>query len=291
MTILVTGATGTLGRHVVGRLLRDGHRVRALTRTPAAAADLPAGVEVAVGDLTEPETLAAALEGARAVHLIGATGHDHAPLRTGPQITAMAAGAGVRRITVLADGSEGGLTRAVRDSGLEWTFVWPIDYMANALGWADAIRATAEVREPYGARRTASADERDVADVIATVLTGGGHAGRRYVVTGPEALTPADKVAAIARATGRELRFTALTDDQARLQWRAEGWPEEGISFMLDMWATVPGSVAEVTPTVERILGRPPRSFDRWATDHADTFRAHARNQHPVKCDMRSTST
>ncbi|MFD7257255.1 NAD(P)H-binding protein [Streptomyces sp. NPDC059874] len=284
MTILVTGATGTLGRHVVDRLLRDGRQVRALTRTPAAAAAMPAGVEPAVGDLTEPRTLAAALAGVHAVHLIGATGQDHAPLRTGPEITAMAEAAGVRRITVLAEGDEGsddGLGRAVRDSALEWTFIWPIDYMANTLGWADAIRATAEVREPYASRRTASTDERDVADVIATVLTRGGHAGRRHVVTGPEALTPADKVAAIARATGRDLRFTALTDDQARSQWRADGWPEEGIAFMLDMWATVPATVAEVTPTVERVLGRPPRTFAQWAAAHADLFFTDSQQKMP----------
>ncbi|MEJ8643567.1 hypothetical protein WKI68_23705 [Streptomyces sp. MS1.HAVA.3] len=108
--------------------------------------------------------------------------------------------------------------------------------------------------------------------MLATVLTRGGHAGQRYVVTGPEALTPADKVSAIAAATGRELRFTELTDAQARRQWRAEGWPEEGFAFLLDMWATVPESVAEVTTTVERVVGRPPRTFAAWATAHADAF-------------------
>lgn len=271
MTILVTGATGTLGRLVVERLLRQGRKVRALTRDPSGA-NLPREVEVVGGDLTEPRTLAAALDGVRAVHLLGATGHDHAPLRSGAQIMALAAEAGVRRLTVLSEGADGELARAVRASGLEWTFVWPIDLMSNALGWAGAIRSTGEVREPYGRRRTASADEGDVADVVATVLTGGGHAGRRYVVTGPEALTPADKVSAIAAATGRELRFTELTDDQARKQWREEGWPEEGIAFLLDMWATVPETVAQVTSAVEHVVGRPPRTFAQWAAAHADAF-------------------
>jgi len=273
MTILVTGATGTLGRHVIERLRQTGQQVRALTRNPAEATDLPDDVEVVGGDLTKPSTLAAAFQGVSAVHLLGATGHDHAPLRTGPQIMAMATEAGVRRLTVLSDGEEGELKQAVRDSGLEWTFAWPIDFMSNALGWAEVIRSSAEVREPYANRRTASADETDVADVIATVLTGGGHGGRSLIVSGPEALTPADKVSAIAAATGREIHFTELTDDQARRQWRAEGWPEEGIEFMLHMWATVPDTVATVTSAVEKVVGRPPRTFAQWAATHADAFR------------------
>ncbi|MFI1255516.1 NAD(P)H-binding protein [Streptomyces netropsis] len=273
MTILVTGATGTLGRHVVERLRQAGRTVRALTRTPAEATGLPDDVEVMGGDLTKPQTLAAALDGVSAVHLLGATGHDHTPLRTGSQIMAMIAEAGVQRLTVLSAGEEGELEQAVRDSGLEWTFIWPIDFMSNALGWSDAIRNTAEVREPYANRRTASVDETDVADVIATVLAKGGHAGSRLIVSGSEALTPADKVSAIAAATGRRIRFTELTDDQARRQWRAEGWPEEGIEFMMHMWATVPETVARVTSAVEDVVGRPPRTFAQWAAAHADAFR------------------
>ncbi|MCF2530728.1 NmrA family NAD(P)-binding protein [Yinghuangia soli] len=274
MTILVTGATGTLGRHVVRCLRRAGHPVRALTRTPAGVTGLPDGVEVVGGDLTRPLTLAAAFDRVSAVHLLGAVGHDHTPLgAAGPQIVAMAVEAGVQRLTVLSPGEEGDLEQAVRDSGLEWTFVWPIDFMSNALGWAEAIRKTAQVREPYGGRSTASVDEADAAAVVATLLAEGGHAGRSLTLTGPEALTPADKVAAIATATGREIRFTELTDDQARLQWRAEGWPAEGIEFMLHMWATVPDSVASVTSTVEELIGRPPRTFAQWAAAHADAFR------------------
>lgn len=274
MTILVTGATGTLGRHLVGRLREGGRSVRALTRTPAEAAGLPDGVDVVGGDLTEPDTLATAFDGVQAVHLLGTTGNDHAPLRTGAEIMAMATEAGVRRLTVLSVGDdEGELERSVRDSGLEWTFVWPIDFMSNTVGWAGVIRTTGEVREPYARRRTATTDERDVAEVIATVLTEGGWAGRRLVLTGPEALTPADKVTAIAAATGQELRFTGLTDDQARAQWRAEGWPEESIEFMLHMWATVPEAAARTTSTIADVLGRPPHTFAEWAAAHATAFR------------------
>ncbi|MFH8687483.1 NmrA family NAD(P)-binding protein [Streptomyces anulatus] len=273
MTILVTGATGTLGRHVVEQLGRTGHKVRALTRNPAGEICLPDGVEVVAGDLARPQTLAAALDGVSAVHLLGATGYDHTPLAAGSQIVSMAVEAGVRRLTVLSPGEGGELAQAVRESGLEWTCIWPIDFMSNVLGWAEVIRKTSEVREPYGNRRTASVDEADVADVVTTVLAKGGYAGRRLTLTGPEALTPAEKVAAIAAATGREIGFTELTDGQARRQWQAEGWPEDGIEFMLRMWATVPDSVATVTSAFEEVTGRPPRTFAQWAAAHADAFR------------------
>jgi uncharacterized protein YbjT (DUF2867 family) len=270
-TILVTGATGTLGRGVVDQLVTSGARVRALTRNPAAA-DLPGGVEAVYGDLTDPRTLTPALDGVAAMHLITTGGADSAPLPTGPEIVAMAAAAGVRRVTVLGAG-EGPVEQAAAASDLEWTMLWPIDVMANALGWADAIRSGRAVREPFGGRRTASVDEADFAAVVATVLVGGGHEGRKYVVTGPEALTPAEKVRAIGAAIGSDVRFEELTPDQARAQWRAQGWPDEGIEFMIDMWATVPSSVADVTTTVEQVTGRPPRRFTEWAADHVPAFR------------------
>ncbi|MFG3192881.1 NmrA family NAD(P)-binding protein [Streptomyces omiyaensis] len=273
MTILVTGGTGRLGRHIVERLLLTGQTVRALTRD-AGVARLPTGVEVVEGDLEQPSSLAVALDGVGAVHLLGTTGADHAPLRTGGEILTMAAEAGVRRITVLSPGDGQELDGAVRGSGLEWTFLWPVDLMANALGWAETIRTEGRVREPYGDRRTASVHEVDVADVVSAILTDGGHAGHRYVLTGPQALSPADKTAALAAATGREIHFTHLTDGQARELWRAQGWPEEGIDFMLRMWATVPTTVADVTSSVERVTGRPPRSFAQWATAHAETFQS-----------------
>lgn len=273
MTILVTGGTGNLGRHIVEQLRLTGRTVRVLTRDAGAARPL-SGVEFVEGDLEQPPSLAAALDGVDALHLLGATGADHAPLRAGGEIVAMAAEAGVRRITVLSRGDGRELDEAVRGSGLEWTFLWPIDLMSNTLGWRDTIRAEGRVREPYGDRRTASVHEQDVADVVSVILTKGGHAGRSYVLTGPQALSPADKTAALAAATGREIHFTHLTDRQARELWRAQGWPEEGIDFMLNMWATVPAAVADVTTSVERVTGHPPRSFAQWATAHAATFRS-----------------
>lgn len=273
MTILVTGATGTLGGHVVDQLLGSSRRVRALTRD-ATSANLPAEVEVVTGDLTDPATLTAAFDGVTAIHLLNATGDDHTPLATGSEIVSLAVAAGVERVTVVCAGQEGPVEQALATSGLEWTQVRPVDFMANTLGWAEAIRREAVVREPFGERRTASADEADVAAVIATVLAEGGYGAEILRVTGPEALAPADKVHALSEVTGRSIAFVELTPDEARQHWRKDGWPEEAIDFMLHMWATVPPEVAMVTTTVERVTGAPGRTFAQWAADHADAFRA-----------------
>ena len=150
MTTLVTGATGKVGRHVVGQLLSEGRRVRALTRDPAKA-DLPAAVEVVAGDLTAPETLAPALEGASAMHLIAFGDERYTPLGNAPEVVERAARAGVQRITVLTGtDDELAVARAVEESGVEWAHLRPAEFMSNALFWEPSIRAEGVVREAIG---------------------------------------------------------------------------------------------------------------------------------------------
>ncbi|MFI5485774.1 MULTISPECIES: NmrA family NAD(P)-binding protein [Micromonospora] len=273
MTYLVTGATGRAGRHVVSELLARGVPVRALTRDPARATGLPAGVEVVAGDLTDPATLPAAFEGVVGVHLLTAAGDDYATLRTGPEIVALAERAGVRRLAVLWNGKAGPVEEAVRAGRLEWTMLQPVDFMSNTLHWAESIRAAGEVREPFADVRSAVVDEADVGAVAAEVLTGDGHAGQAYTLTGPQALTPRQRLATVAAATGRELRFVELTEEQARARWRQAGYDEELIDLLASWQGDPPPVAYTVTDTVQRLLGRPPRTFADWARAHADAFR------------------
>ena len=153
MTVLVTGATGTVGRHVVQHLLSAGHDVRALTRDPAAA-HLPDGVEVVAGDVTDAAGLARAFDGVTAAHLI-TFGGPYRPLTNGPEIVEQAARAGVRRVTLLCGWEDGTLEPAVRDSELEWTQLQPLEFMANTLSdWAEPLRTRGVIREPYGDRKS-----------------------------------------------------------------------------------------------------------------------------------------
>ncbi|MGW0140705.1 SDR family oxidoreductase [Streptomyces calvus] len=270
--ILVTGATGTVGRQVVAELLDRGHAVRALTRDAARAA-LPAAVEVAQGDLTDPEGLVPALEGVTGIHLITFGGAFFAPLETGPRILELARAAGVRRATVLHGGGPSLLEDAVRaDDGVDWTVLMPVEFMANALEWADGIVASDVVREPFVSRLSAMVHEGDIGAVAAVALTEEGHAGQEYVITGPELLTVGDKVAAIAAARGRDIALVELTEEQAVAQWRAAGHSEDVIGFLLEAYGNTPEVGRTVLDTVEKVTGRPALTFGRWVAEHVAAF-------------------
>lgn len=272
-TILVAGASGTVGGHIVRQLQQMGHTVRALTRNPAKA-NFPAGVEVVAGDLTAPETFASALEGVSGMHLINFGGDDYAPLQTGMTILELAKKAGVKRVTVLMGGQKGALEEAVESSGLAWTFLQPVEFMSNMLEWADSIRAEGVVREPYANRRSAIVHEADIAAVAAVALTEDGHGGKTYPISGPEVLTPPQMVQLISTAIGRDLQFIELTEAQAVERWKAAGFPDEVIEFFKWAHGNTPEIGYTVAPTVQQVTERPARTFAQWAAEHADAFRA-----------------
>lgn len=219
-----------------------------------------------------PETLGPALDGVVGIHLLTVGGDDYATLDTGPDLVTLASAAGVRKVAVLWNGQQGPVERAVEDSDLEWTHLRPVDFMSNALAWADPIRRDGLVREPFAGTRSAVVDEADVGAVSAAVLTGEGHAGKAYTLTGPEALTAPERLAAIGVAIGRELRFSELSEHQARERWRQAGHSEELIDLLADWQGRPPPEAYTVTSTVHDLLGRPPRGFADWAREHADAF-------------------
>ncbi|MFD4218507.1 NmrA family NAD(P)-binding protein [Streptomyces griseus] len=275
MTILVTGATGTVGRRVVEQLLERGEHVRALTRDPARA-ELPAGVDVVRGDLTDPASLEPALDGVTGLHLITFGGGLFAPLETGEEILGLAREAGVRRVTVLHGGGGTPMESAVRASGFAWTVVMPVEFMANALEWAPGIRSEGVVREPFVDRLSAMVHESDIGAVAAVALTEDGHGGQEYLVTGPQVLTVRDKTAAVAAARGADVELVELTEEQALASWRGQGMPEDVIAFLIDVYRDTPPEGRTVIDTVEKVTGRPARTFAQWAEEHAEHFRAQS---------------
>ena len=278
--ILVTGATGKVGRHLVAGLLAEGAPVRALTRKPEAA-DLPAGAEVARIDPGEPETIAAAVAGTASV-FINATA-------VGAFITDLmteAARAGTRTAVLLSsfavrdDGAQpyaiGAQHKALEDmvaaSGLDWTFLRCGGFAANTLGWAPMIRAEGVVRAPYLNAATAPIAEEDIAAAAVRVLLGDGHAGARYVLTGPESITQAEQAQAIGAAIGRTLRTEELPPDAFRKAASAH-MPAAAVDDLLRYWAEYAGRTAEMSPDLEKVAGRPAMTFAEWATGHAASFR------------------
>ncbi|WP_028594333.1 NAD(P)H-binding protein [Paenibacillus assamensis] len=271
MTILVTGATGTVGRHIVSQLVEKGERVRALSRNPEKA-NMPAGVEVVAGDLNAPETLQAALEGVTGLHVITSSLSADGYLQTNAELIDMAEKAGVRRVTVLV-GYEGAVEEAVQRSSMEWTFLKPVEVMANALiDWTDSIRTEGVVREPFGNVPSSRVHEADIASVAVAALLDGGHHKQSYFITGPEVLTRIEAVQVISEAIGKEIHFIELTEEQARDRWREQGYEEGDIDFFVEMGKNPPEVGYTVLPTVEDVVGRRGRTFAEWAVEHKDYF-------------------
>jgi uncharacterized protein YbjT (DUF2867 family) len=277
MTILVTGATGNVGRNVVAGLLDAGRSVRALTRRPDTA-DLPAGAEVAAGDLDRPDTLTADLfKDVDRMYLF--------PTAQPQAVLSLATGAGVRRVVTLSalavmmgEGNAIGdrhavVERAVEASGVEWTHLRPGPFSANALWqWAATIRAEGVVHAPYGRSHQAPIHEADIADIAVAALLEDGHAGQAYALSGPESLTQIERVAALAAATGREIRFAEQSREQARAVMLKQ-MPEPAAEMLLTFMAGSVDQPATIFPAYEQVIGHPGRTFAQWATEHADAFR------------------
>ncbi|MEU4422662.1 NAD(P)H-binding protein [Actinoplanes sp. NPDC024001] len=267
MKILVTGATGNVGRVVVDELLaRGATEVRALTTDPAKA-QLPPEVEVAHGFLGRLETLPAALAGVDRMYLA-----PHPP--TVFEVCRLAAEAGVRQIVDMA-GAKGGTWQVIEDgveaSGVPFTHLEPGEFMANATIWSAQIAAGDVVRDAYGDVVNAPVAQEDIAAVAAEVLLSDQHAGRSYELTGPEALSRRQMVAAIGRALGRELTYVELTGDAAREHF-TELMGEYG-EWYLDGLAQLADHPQAAVSTVADLLGRPAMTYEQWASRHADLFR------------------
>jgi uncharacterized protein YbjT (DUF2867 family) len=277
VTTLVTGATGNTGRHVVSELVSRGDRVRALTRDPAAAAQrLPAEVELASGTHTAPETLDAALDGVTRLHITVTAGLAE----TGPELVRRAVGAGVQRITVVWGGWVGPVEQAVADSGVEWTRLEPQEFMSNTLSWIDSIRAEGVVREPYDLP-SALVHEADIGAVAAVALLDDGHAGRVYNLTGPDTLTPRERIAILSPAIHRDVAFIPITHQQAVDRLTATGVSRADADYVVGWYAAPSAASTTVVDTVERVTGRPPRTFAQWVAEHAERF--HPRDHEQSK--------
>ncbi|MEU6860130.1 NAD(P)H-binding protein [Glycomyces sp. NPDC046736] len=272
MTILVTGATGNVGRHLVEQLAAEGHSVRALARNPDAVR-FPAGVETVAVDLTDLASVERALAGATGLHLLTALGSTNQTIPDSVALLEAAAGAGVRRVTTLWNGYKGPVEEAVEASGLEWTHVQPGEFMSNAAVWAEEIKAEGVVREAFGHIAHAPAHPADIAAVAATALTTGEHAGQEYRLTGPEALPVPAQVEAIGAAIGRELRFEALTEEQGKQRMRDIGMEDEAIDYVIGWRADPPKWTLEPSDLVEQVTGRPARTFAQWAEENTAVFK------------------
>ncbi|MET9657239.1 NAD(P)H-binding protein [Streptomyces sp. NPDC006510] len=277
--ILVTGATGTIGREVVRRIPAD-LAVRIMARNPGRVTGAGAAAEIVTGDFSDPASLVGVLRGVRTVFLVTNPGgdDDECFIRT-------ARSAGVRHVVKLSAAAvadsraEDLITRwqrrneeLLRGSGMEWTLLRPRAFMSNTLSWAASIRSDDVVRALYGASPNACVDPRDVAEVAVRALTEDGHAGRIHTLTGPEAISAVEQTARLAELLRRSLRFEELGPEQARAALGAR-YPADIVEALLESAERGrEGSKAEVDGTVAALLGRPAGDFREWASDHLGAF-------------------
>jgi uncharacterized protein YbjT (DUF2867 family) len=283
MKYLITGATGNIGSLVVERLLARGERPRVLARDEGKARALFGDrVDVARADLADPATLRPAFAGVDAVFLVnegaGLAARDEAAAHT-------ARGERVKRIVKLSsmdvrrdDASSVGAWHAqgqdaIRATGMRHVFVQPAGFMSNALAWAPSIKGGGVVRASTGDGRIAMIHPHDIADVAVAALTDEAYDGASLAITGPEALSYAEMVGAIATAIGRPLTFAPISDGQARERLLEHGLPPPVADALVGLWRAVrQGRIATVTDTVERVLGRGPLAFPAWARENASAF-------------------
>lgn len=279
--ILVTGATGTVGRELVAELARRDAKVRAMSRNPGA---VPGGVETVAADLGDPAALGVALAGVERVFVL-ASGPDRVAHERNLVAAARRAGAArlvkLSALTVEDDtaddvitGWHGAAEQAVTGSGLSWTILRPGAFMSNTLSWAGMIRHQGRVFAPFTDVQTAAVDPADVATCAAAVLLEDGHDGQAYPLSGPALLSARDQAAILGEVLGREIALTEIPLEAARQRMLQAGISVEIADAVLATAAGAgsgPGAV--VRPTVGQLTGRPPRTFRDWAARHVGAFR------------------
>jgi uncharacterized protein YbjT (DUF2867 family) len=279
--ILVTGATGNIGRELIGALAERGEQVRALVRPATTRGDRPSAfppdVQQVAADLNSPDSMRAALAGVRGLFLL--PGYQNMP-----GTLDQARQAGIEHVVLVSSSSvEGGdpgnaVTRymmdseaAVRASGLAWTFLRSFGFMSNTLQWVPQLQAGDVVRAPWAQVSIAMTDPHDIAAAAAVAFTSAGHDGRHYTLSGPEPLRPADRVRILGEVLGRDLTFEGQPDEEARAQM-SKSMPAEYVDAFFSFYSEGTLDESYVRPDVRDVTGTPPRSFRRWAQAHTSMF-------------------
>ncbi|WP_216892947.1 SDR family oxidoreductase [Nocardia alni] len=280
---LITGATGNVGGPLARQLHDEGYPVRALVRDPSRAVGLPAGIELAIGDLNSPESVSKAVRGVEAIFLM----QTGAGIEQTMTMIAAARDAAVPRIVLLssigarlqplAENPMGAALAAreqvLRESGLGVTYLRPSSLASNAFWWRDAIRA-GRVADPTSGRLHSVIAPEDIARVAVAALTDDAHTGKGYILTGPQTLTSREQVETIAEVTGHSIDFEDITPHEFAQAAIQRGTPPEQAHMMeaLYEWFRANRS-GFTTDDVENITGTAPATFRAWCEHHADAFR------------------
>jgi uncharacterized protein YbjT (DUF2867 family) len=282
--ILLTGVTGKTGGETARRLVEKGASLRALVRDEAKAADLKAaGVELVVGDIADADTVQQALNGAEKAFLTLPNGKHQ--LAQEKQFTDLAVAAGVKHLVkmssmeAVADAKtpipqgHWASEEYIRASGLDWTMVKPNFFMQNLLASAHTIKEQRKFFLPMGDGTTGMADIRDIGAVCAEVLTGQGHAGQSYEITGPEVLSFYDVADRFSEVLGEKVEYVAMPMDQFRdrMSKILEPWHLNAVCELFREIAEI--GLDHTTDTFKELIGRDPISLRQFIEDNVALFK------------------
>ena len=291
--ILVTGATGLNGSALLRLLSAKGIATRALVRSRVRAEAIAAlpDVEIVEGDMARPETLGAALRDVDRAMLISSS--DPVMLEVQSGFIDAARAAGVKHVVKLSGimpdltspfrfaRMHGEIERRLEASGMAFTHLRAGEFMPAYFRQVPSIVARGAMFLPMEDARIASIDVGDIAEIAALALTGSGHEGKTYPLTGPEALTMAEVAEKLSAVTGKTIRYVNVAPEEARKAQLAAGMPPYLADALVELFAERrKGKEAQVSAMAQTLLGRRPTSFDEFAVRHAAIFRGDQRS-HP----------
>ena len=285
--ILVTGASGSIGKAVLKEVARSGAKHRAMYRSPDEAAKAPAGTAVVIADFARKQTLAAALRDVDSVYLVCSPVPDLVQLES--NVIEASLDAGVRHIVLSSALGAGDFAKSfpswhrkvedeLKATRISFTILRPNSFHQNVLTYfAPTIRSQGAFYSSMGNARVSFLDVRDIAAVAAKALSGGEHRGKTYELNGPDALTYADVAEKISKHAGRALQYVDIPADAQRKAMLDQGMPEWQVTALLDLQEYYTGGKGgAVDPVLQNLLGRPPISMDRFLAEFASEFRSQA---------------
>ncbi|MEU0691254.1 NAD(P)H-binding protein [Streptomyces uncialis] len=273
--IVVTGATGNVGRPLVRALDAAGERVTAVSRS-VSAGDVPAGVRSLRADLARAEDLGSVFDGAKALFLL-TSGDFTGSGGSVTDVLGAARAAGISRVVLLSSQGVGtgrhpsAAEDAVTGSGLDWTLLRPSGFASNALQWAESVRTRRTVVAPFGDVALPVVDPADIAEAAATALRDAGHTGRTYELTGPAPVSPRQQTEAIAKALGEPVRFVEQSPQEARAAMLGF-MPAPVVETTLALLGTPTPAERRAAPATGSPLLHPPRPFTAWLSRNTAPF-------------------